>query len=406
MEILSDAYLAGFNNAFKDLAVRSDRVPIKRPKKLRCKPGYVQRGAACQKKSTLKNSQPLSIKTGSKNNHLKNIFVASALALGLPVATYMGLRAKYRAGIPKSAEIAKEKSKEIKVPDISDDQDNMTFTIGGFYAGLGGKTAQKKGQDYLTYKLSTEVLDPNHFVITHRNEEFDDQEADEYATNIWTKKKPEEITVDEQINMALRAFAGHTKKVLTPVLVKGRNPEAVKLASEVYAYKQKYPNKSVNLVGHSAGGMIAHEAAEILDILGIKTKTVNLGTGYFGFTKTPEGSESYTITDRSDAYLQTLAPGSKNPVFIGNPGFDPSKHELKHYMRSEESKEALRKILNTQSKSDSLYGKKDALIKRVRPVKLKCKPGYKQRGAVCQPIKTKLSNSSSNQISSKKKKLI
>jgi hypothetical protein len=58
-EIKSDSYLT-----------RSDRIPVKRPKKIKCKPGYAQRGAACQKVKLKTNEEVSSLQkqTSPKNS--------------------------------------------------------------------------------------------------------------------------------------------------------------------------------------------------------------------------------------------------------------------------------------------------------------------------------------------------
>ena len=294
---------------------------------------------------------PVNNKPNNNNNY--KAIIAGATILGVPVAAYMAARANYRAGIPKSAEMAREAAKNVEVPDIPDDKDNITFSTGGFY-GQYGDAAARKGEDYLAYKLEKEVLDNNHFSVKHRNTEFNIPEDDLLPKLNWE----EEIDLPTQLEAAKRAVGGHYAATLKPVFTQGRNPEAVKLASEVYAYHQKYPNKAINLVGHSAGGMVNHEAAEILDKMGVKVKTVNLGSSWYGFTQ--KVGESHTIATNKDFYLKSMGiprdaiyVGSKEPVSMAE-GFEA--HTLKGYMRSPEVVAKLKELLNTKSntKKDSI----------------------------------------------------
>lgn len=58
-------------------AINLDALPVKRPKKLQCKPGFVQRGAACQKKT---NNTGVNKPQSSSSAPLKALVAAAALA--------------------------------------------------------------------------------------------------------------------------------------------------------------------------------------------------------------------------------------------------------------------------------------------------------------------------------------
>lgn len=277
-----------------------------------------------------------------------------AAIAGVPVATYLAARTHYRVNIPRSAELAETQSQSIEVPDISDEQDNITFTVGGFYGGLGAR-ANEKGQNYFTHKMKREVLDKNHFVVTHRNTEFAgivENEALSKPPSLGRNKVIHRLKLAKQ---SVARYHHHYQNTIKSIIKNGRNPEAVKLAAEVIAYKKKYPSKQINLCGHSAGGMINHEAAEILKRKGIDVNVVNMGTAYYGFTK--KVGKSHTIALRQDLYLKTTGT-PRDPIYVGEEinkkaDITKDKHHIGSYMRSPEVRAELRRLLNNK-RTDSL----------------------------------------------------
>lgn len=271
------------------------------------------------------------IASGSGPDWKKQALVGAAIA-GVAPAAYMAARANYRAGFAESARMAEEQSKNVSVPNIPDSKKAITFTVGGFY-GYEGEQGARKGEDYFDYKMGQEILGSkdnpggDHFMVQHRNLEFN----------------PTKSPVGGVAGHIRDTFE-HYRHILQPVLVNGRNPEAVKLASKVMAFNKKYPDKPVNLVGHSAGGMVTHEAAEILHKKGVKVKVVNLASGYFGLTQ--KVGESHTIASKQDLYLKTIPGTTRDTVWIGNSDLpNPDAHRVRHYMNDPESREQIRRLL-------------------------------------------------------------
>lgn len=61
-------------------ALRLDKMPIKRPKKLQCRPGYVQRGAVCQKIGNIKTQKPTAVKSKGVGGGLAKLAVGAVAA--------------------------------------------------------------------------------------------------------------------------------------------------------------------------------------------------------------------------------------------------------------------------------------------------------------------------------------
>ena len=298
---------------------------------------------------------------------------AGAGILGMSTVSYLAFRAKYRAGFAESAQMAEKMANDVKVDDIPPGQTKITFATGGFYGPMGVE-GKKKAEDYFSYKLKTNILDADHHVITHRNDEFNIPESKPLIKAMELDKegkKPDPLLF---IQVAKDAIVDHYKQTLETALIKGRNPEAVKLASEVIAYNRAYPDKEIYLTGHSAGGMINHEAAEILDKLKIKVNVVNFGAGYFGLTE--KVGNSATIVNRSDFYFKTMA-GVRDPIYIGETDkiADDGGHAVKIYMNSPGIVKTAKSLFNQKqnTKKDSIDNKGRKCGESHIPKKFKCK---------------------------------
>lgn len=269
---------------------------------------------------------------GKKRNNSDNLDTAKkaakviatgAVLTGLPIAAYIGLRARYRANFKYSAELAKKIAQGIKVKDIKDKKDNLTFTVGGF-AGVFDDRAGKEmklamqGQLYhdKNNKNALKKLFDNHEIIPFENKTFDIKHPsgstrDEKAA--WKEavdKLPKFKRYKELGKYAFTSAKRSIHKFVEAPLLRGYNPAAIDLAAEVYAHSIKYPNKQINLIGHSAGGMVTNEAAEILELMKVKSNVVNIGTPHFGLTR-PRG---ITITSKNDMPY-SLLPQTNKRIF-------------------------------------------------------------------------------------------
>lgn len=242
--------------------------------------------------------------------------VAGAAVLGVPAVTYAGMVARYRGNLDRSVEKAKKEANTFDVHDpvkaglevsppaaakgqkgisLKKDAEQVTFVVNGF-SGTGGSAG-----DYFAGQLARTFK--THHVVGVENPEFDTEPVAEPEKEI----KPgsaQEFMRDVQIN------AGRIKPMLETVLQRGENPVAIRMAARAYAYNQKHPDKPINLVGVSAGGMVTVEAAEILKRMGVKdVRVVNAGAPYYGIVPQPEK----TINLMSDNDIARDAPGFNTP---------------------------------------------------------------------------------------------
>jgi hypothetical protein len=230
--------------------------------------------------------------------------IAGAAVIGMSAASYMAFRSEYREGFKESAEKVKTAVKE-KLDKDSDttplktglngdkdiDADEITLVVGGF-AGQDGKNSEKWAKQL----LGNDGLFDNHYVEPIENKEFD-VDFQEHIEN--TKKgqfSPGTITGNNKILAMEMSWA----KMLNTAIGKKHNPVSVNLATQAYYYHQKYPDKPINLMGYSAGGMVTHEAAEILKELGVtkNVKTANFGSPYWGLTE--KVGDSITFASDND----------------------------------------------------------------------------------------------------------
>jgi hypothetical protein len=305
-----------------------------------CGKSFIAENKECSKPTT-------AIAKAPKSQGFPTKRVAAAAIAGVSAATYLTLAKQYREGFKESARIAMENSKKVEVPDIPDSKKAVTFTVGGFY-GYEGDAAARKGEDYLDYKMGQEVLgskdDPGgeHFMVKHRNEKFNVTESGMSGPQ-----------------SHVRDHIKHYSTIMKPMLQLGRNPEAVDLAAKAIAFHQKYPDKQINLVGHSAGGMINHEAAEILKNAKVPVNVVNLGTGFFGLT--PSDKNQHTIAFESDLYLKTLIGGVKNPVWVGKGRpLSADDHRVRSYVNDPEVRAKLKELLTPKRRADAINPKAQA----------------------------------------------
>ncbi|MBD1995306.1 hypothetical protein H6G00_01505 [Leptolyngbya sp. FACHB-541] len=233
--------------------------------------------------------------------------VAGATLVGTPVAAYVVARAQYRNGFKESAELAKkmaEDPNEVWVDKKLDKRgkEQMTFVVGGF-GGEEGKNSQRWGDQFASGRKpgrGSDGLFDNHHVTPIDNKEFD----------VDAKAVAERLANGDPITKAaeqygLLALEIPTRLMLDTVFKEKRNPVAVRAAANAWAYHQKYPDKPINLVGFSGGGMATHEAAEILKEMGAKNvRVANLGSPYWGLTE--KVGDSITIGSANDDRIENV----------------------------------------------------------------------------------------------------
>lgn len=241
-------------------------------------------------------------------NSLRNSAIAGAMIAGIPTAAYLLLRLKYRANMARSAELVKALAREIKVPDelVTTPRgrrvecNQMTIFTTGFDAHEGKLGAHFMGESLYKDENYEKYFEGN-FFSPFLNKDFNVKEAIHKGKDIPSpmeivkgliKKDPKAI---EYPNAVLNSF----KVMMDKVINVGYNESAIKMAAQAKAFHDKHGDKAgLNLMGYSAGGMITHEAAELLDKLGIKAKVVNLGSPWYMLTK--KVGPSVTISSKQD----------------------------------------------------------------------------------------------------------
>jgi tape measure domain-containing protein len=135
-----------------------------------------------------------------------------------------------------------------------------------------------------------------------------------------------EVTKDAAAD-GVAAWILDVLNTVSGTIEKGYNPSAVRMAAEAYQYKMANPEVDIDLVGHSAGGLIAKEAQEILKHLGVDSRTLAMGTPNVGAfqsnTPTAEGlmgvgDVMQFISDQSSLTMSDAA-GHEFPKYAEDP---------------------------------------------------------------------------------------
>jgi pimeloyl-ACP methyl ester carboxylesterase len=399
----SISYVLGYND-------RIDAMPKKRPDKLKCKPGFEQRGAVCQpikrkQASTTggaggiggaiatgvsaglvaaasagvisalnqkKNQQAIVADIQSLRSDIENLqsqLPAKALVgkqalvaktekvskqfnvkkaaavtslfgaalVGTPPAGYMIYRARYQNNFKKSAQAAKQRGEEIESEIPTDlkggyrggnkavEAKQITLVVGGFAAQKGENSLQYAQQfapppgsgrhKELLQRAEDEQIEggadlfEDHHVVAINNREFEIRGASE--RNKFNLKIP--IIGQELTDGNVEQF----RTMLGTSLGKGQNPVAINMAAQAYAFHKKHPDKPINLLGYSAGGMVTHEAAHILKEMGVKNiRVANFGSPYWGTTN--KVSDSVTFASKNDPTISEGGVAVRDPLLVND----------------------------------------------------------------------------------------
>ncbi len=211
---------------------------------------------------------------------------------------------------------ARPKQPEATTP--KQDADQITFVVGGF-AGQGGQNSQHYADQFYPpegsqlrqdlearmsqYGIGADLFE-NHHVVPVDNRDFELRPASE---------RGEGFQIDLPGLTVTDETAEQFKVMLGASVVKGYNPTAYNLAFQAYTYHKKHPDKPINLLGYSAGGMAVHEAAHILKELGIKNvRTAAFGSPYFGLTD--KVYPGITFASKFDPVVNAGKIPIRNPV--------------------------------------------------------------------------------------------
>ncbi|MFZ9737742.1 MAG: tape measure protein [Prochlorotrichaceae cyanobacterium] len=85
-----------------------------------------------------------------------------------------------------------------------------------------------------------------------------------------------DITTDAVTNPQM--WAAEVAAKVAAITSQGFNEDAVNMAAQAAAVKRDNPEIKIRLIGHSAGGFVAEEAQQILQMMGIESESLALGT--------------------------------------------------------------------------------------------------------------------------------
>lgn len=224
-------------------------------------------------------------KQDKKNKLIKTIATVSAV-LGVSATAYMGMRFRYINNLNKFAKNLKPNSELGEVLSGK----TITFTMGGFVGT--GRTS--KASETIASSISNNLTDIQK--IKHNIIPIDHNYTPsyKYKNRIGGKKKSIE-------------FFYNSLKQLGKTFVKGENKEAHNIAEVIYSYANKNPGKSINLVGHSGGGVLSREVNYILRKKGINTKMITYGSPDFQLLPR-KGSNELNFVSNKDFVKPISAP--------------------------------------------------------------------------------------------------
>jgi hypothetical protein len=249
---------------------------------------------------------------------IEDPWVQGGVHLAVSVGATTGMmdwRGFYRAGVPKSAKLAKEAAKQVDVPSDLLGAEAVTFVTGG----IGDVT----GDTATTIASGLEQLKKDPKILGFKSQYFVPNTKREFVT---------------QNPGAIPNLATFTKTLVQ----KGRNPDAVSLAAQIAAWRQKHPLIPITSTGYSGGGLINRECDAILREMGISdVKFVNVGTPDLGMFPTNKAIHISSPNDELNVFSPKnaqLVPSVKShKSYYEDPEFfltldrallDKSSHDL------------------------------------------------------------------------------
>ena len=320
----------------------------------------VIKGAPSDLAKTWKSIETVS-KAYKQNPDMAGLIIAAGL---MGVASGIGARVKghYKTGLTESADLAYQRSLNTSIDRVN--KDNITFAVGGF-----GSTGSKGERitEYLSAPLNNTKGEKwfgkkNHFV-NFNHTDFDIPAPGASKKNGDGSYNP--IYLGSVSKRGFGKFLNNFKRQ--------RNEASVELASKLYAYSNRYPNKPLNVLAHGVGGNVVDEATEILARMRRSDRRgrsgqemadglniVRLGTPYFGMTDDARWKKKVnhrTVTSTGDPF--SILP-KKAAQFVNS----VKGAEVEDYLGNLEVREKIRETFGYYS--SSLNGQKNADLKRAK----------------------------------------
>ena len=278
-----------------------------------------------------------------------SVLGAAAFLGDRTIAGWEAVKSEYREGLPESARIAASRVPNVnvrhptpsnpkgqffrpsasKVSGKKTGSENVTFVVGGSPGSASGMVDSLKAMGKAKDATESEKwLSRNNFVP------FDLKE---------TRVTGKGGDLDEAVQM-MGDFMHNRQR--------GRNQDAVDLASSLFAHAMAYPDKKINLVAHGAGGLATKEALEILSKMEVKKggkvitgqslapkiNVVLMGTPHFGYTKTV-APNTRTISSPNDPFSKIpFSGGGMRPQWISS----VKGHKPSDYLADPSVREAIR----------------------------------------------------------------
>lgn len=202
------------------------------------------------------------------NNKIKITTGILATGLGLSISSYLLLKNKYRNGIKESAKWANNNIGKVVVNKLTDAElkrPNINFVVGG----LGYNPEIRHSTELASY---IESRFKGH-TIPVNTDSFNN--------------------LGKSVPSAGRVIYDMKTTGIRNALLKGYNPTARELASEMIAYHKAYPSHTIVSYGHSSGGTITNEAMLIVKEAGAdmsKFRNITYGANNYGILESAPNS--------------------------------------------------------------------------------------------------------------------
>jgi tape measure domain-containing protein len=221
----------------------------------------------------------------------------------------------YKKEVAAAAKALGVELSNIKIdPDkqLGQDIKNVAIVSGGF-AGMQGEAGQRQAPMY------EQILGDGTKVVPFNNEDFDTSVKAQDDKPAW-----------------VRDIAGLFARNIS----KGYNPASIKMAQQAAEYKLTNPAVDLQLIGHSAGGIIVKEAQAMLKEIGIEAKAIALGSPNIRDAAF-NGTDSNFLSFMAEKDMLNPLSGETTPRI---PGIE--NHSIDEYL----SNQAVQAVLKTVSK--------------------------------------------------------
>lgn len=327
--------------------VRQDRMD-----KANCTVGKECGDICIPKKSVCRESQSAILKTPGGKVAL-GATGAIAAGLGVSVGTIMIARERYRRNLPESVNMAREQADKIDPKTLKnfDDKEQITLFQTGF-TGAGGNV-RRIAYEESAERVVKEML-PSHGVVVRENKDFNVPQIIDDPNSLLKPSDPGFYQTPDA-KFTVQFLGGAIKKTASTFFATGRNPEAINLAAEAYAYHKKYPKKPINIIGHSAGGIVAPEAANILKEMKVPAKVVNIGGPDFGVIDYPD----YKAFASKKDPITGLFPNPK-AAYVN----EVSNHNYESYLTNPQVRKEVLDFFGAKPRNDSYTEGRDLILKK------------------------------------------